>query len=112
MLSAPIARCLTRWLHFQVPTDAPCRPGSLHYRINTPRTGPKGQERATCIDNTRSVVLQQTDTFEYYATEHFRLSGVYWGLCGMAVLGRLQDMDEDAIVAWVRTCQVRRLLLR
>lgn len=51
--------------------------------------------------------LQQTDTFEFYATEHFRLSGVYWGLTGMAVLGRLHDMDEAAIVGWVRSCQVR-----
>ena len=50
--------------------------------------------------------LQQTDTFEYYVTEHFRLSGVYWGLAGMAALGRLGDMDEESIVSWVQTCQV------
>lgn len=50
---------------------------------------------------------QQTDTFEYYATEHFRLSGVYWGLTAMALLGRLHEMDEAAIVAWVCSCQAR-----
>ncbi len=52
-------------------------------------------------------VSQQTDTFEFYATEHFRLSGVYWGLTAMALLGRLHEMDGDAIVAWVLSCQVR-----
>jgi len=53
------------------------------------------------------AVSQQTDTFEFYATEHFRLSGVYWGLTAMALLGRLHEMDGDAIVAWVLSCQAR-----
>ena len=53
------------------------------------------------------MMPQQTDTFEYYATEHFRLSGVYWGLTAMALLGRLDEMDEAAIVAWVCSCQAR-----
>lgn len=43
-------------------------------------------------------------------TEHFRLSGVYWGLTGMALLGRLRDMDEGAIVSWLLTCQARALM--
>ena len=51
-------------------------------------------------------LVQQTETFEYYATEHFRLSGVYWGITGLALLGRLHDLDEDALVSWVRSCQV------
>ena len=49
--------------------------------------------------------MQQTDTFEFYVTEHFRLGGVYWGLTAMALLGRLHDMDLAAIVAWVLSCQ-------
>lgn len=62
-----------------------------------------------------SVVImlpQQTDTFEYYVTEHFRLSGVYWGLTGMAALGKLGDMDEAGIVSWVTTCQVSHDIIR
>ena len=54
-------------------------------------------------------LLQQTDTFEYFVTEHFRLSGVYWGLSGMAALGRLEVMDRESIVSWVQTCQVTDL---
>ena len=39
---------------------------------------------------------QQTDTFEYYATEHFRLSGVYWGVTALALLGRLDALNKGA----------------
>eukprot|EP00740_Mantoniella_antarctica_P025618 CAMPEP_0198683586 /NCGR_PEP_ID=MMETSP1468-20131203/10862_1 /TAXON_ID=1461545 /ORGANISM="Mantoniella sp, Strain CCMP1436" /LENGTH=315 /DNA_ID=CAMNT_0044427711 /DNA_START=1 /DNA_END=948 /DNA_ORIENTATION=- len=47
---------------------------------------------------------EDTDTIEYVLTEHLRMSGVYWGLTGMHLLGRLDDMDGDGIVAWVMTC--------
>mmetsp|Transcript_2414 Transcript_2414/g.7241 ORF Transcript_2414/g.7241 Transcript_2414/m.7241 type:complete len:151 (+) Transcript_2414:178-630(+) len=48
---------------------------------------------------------QQTDTFEYYATEHFRLSGVYWGATALATLGRLHLLDAEATVAWTLSCR-------
>lgn len=49
--------------------------------------------------------LQATDNFEFYATEHFRISGVYWGVTALALLGHLDDMDGDAVVKWVLSCQ-------
>ena len=54
-----------------------------------------------------SVLLapQQTDTFEYFATEHFRLSGVYWGATALAALGRLHLLDADETVAWTLSCR-------
>lgn len=30
------------------------------------------------------------------------MSGMYWGLTAMAVMGRLEDMDRDAILAWLQ----------
>jgi geranylgeranyl transferase type-2 subunit beta len=33
------------------------------------------------------------------------MSGMYWGLSAMYLLGRLGDMDKDAILAWVLRCQ-------
>ena len=33
------------------------------------------------------------------------MSGVYWGLTGMHLLGRLHMMDEPAILEWVLSCQ-------
>ena len=45
------------------------------------------------------------DNFEFYATEHFRVSGVYWGVVALSLLGHLEDMDGKAIVQWVLSCQ-------
>ena len=47
---------------------------------------------------------QNRESFEFYATEHFRMSGVYWGLTAMHLLGRLDDMDGGAILDWVLAC--------
>jgi hypothetical protein len=38
-------------------------------------------------------LVQQNNTFEYFATEHFRLSGVYWGVTALALLGCLDAID-------------------
>lgn len=48
---------------------------------------------------------QSKDSFEFFATEHFRMSGVYWGLTALALLGRLEGMDRTEVVAWVLSCQ-------
>ena len=32
------------------------------------------------------------------------MSGVYWGLTAMHLLGRLDDMDGSAILEWVLAC--------
>ena len=39
-----------------------------------------------------------TETFEYYVTEHLRMSGVYWGLCAMELMEAGDEMDRAAIV--------------
>jgi prenyltransferase beta subunit len=49
--------------------------------------------------------LQNKESFDFYATEHFRMSGVYWGLTAMQILGKLHLMDKDAILDWVLSCQ-------
>ncbi|KAK9812584.1 hypothetical protein WJX73_010430 [Symbiochloris irregularis] len=45
------------------------------------------------------------DTLEFYLTEHFRLSGVYWGVTALALLGHLHNLDGEGIVKWVLSCQ-------
>lgn len=52
-----------------------------------------------------SVSLQTKTSFEFYATEHFRMSGVYWGLTAMHLLGKQRMMDTALIVDWVLSCQ-------
>ena len=33
------------------------------------------------------------------------MSGMYWGLTAMALMGRLGDMDTGAVAEWVLTCR-------
>lgn len=49
--------------------------------------------------------LQTSDRLEHVATEHFWMSGMYWGLTAMQLLGRLDEMDQSAIVDWILQCQ-------
>ena len=51
------------------------------------------------------LYVQTKDSFEFYATEHFRMSGVYWGLTAMHLLGKQHMMDTAAITDWVLSCQ-------
>ena len=46
-------------------------------------------------------------SFEYYVTQHFRMSGVYWGLSALAIMGRdlSEELDVPEIVNWVLSCQ-------
>ena len=40
---------------------------------------------------------------EYMMTEHIRMSGIYWGLTAMDLLGHLEDMDADEVcVVFIR----------
>lgn len=51
------------------------------------------------------MLVQDTESFEFVATEHLRMSGIYWGITAMALMGRLDDMDNDKIVKFVIDCQ-------
>lgn len=50
-------------------------------------------------------LASKTETFEYVATEHLRMSGIYWGLSAMALMGREIEMQVGEIVDWVLKCQ-------
>ena len=45
------------------------------------------------------------DTVEYVLTEHLRMSGVYWGLTALDLLGRLGEMDVEPILEWLQRCK-------
>ena len=44
-------------------------------------------------------------SFDYCMTEYLRLSGVYWGLTCMSLLGQLERMDRKRVLAFVKSCQ-------
>ena len=64
--------------------------------------------RATLLaDLHRAYVksLESDTSFEHAVSAHLRLSGVYWGLCAMATLGALEQMDCEGVAAWLLRCQ-------
>ena len=49
---------------------------------------------------------EDKDAIEYVLTDHLRLSGMYWGLTALDLLGRLDVVDADEIVDFVQRCWV------
>ncbi|ORX71601.1 terpenoid cyclases/Protein prenyltransferase [Linderina pennispora] len=48
---------------------------------------------------------KKQDSLEYWMSEHLRVSGIYWGLVALELMGRAPAFDKDAVVAYVLTCQ-------
>ncbi|CAI8048861.1 Geranylgeranyl transferase type-2 subunit beta [Geodia barretti] len=45
------------------------------------------------------------DDLEYCITEFLRVSGVYWGLTAMDLMGQLHRMNKAEVVEFVKSCQ-------
>ena len=56
----------------------------------------------------KKINFQDRTTFEAVATDHLRLSGVYWGLATLALLGKLEEggpgLDREEVAAFVSSC--------
>jgi geranylgeranyl transferase type-2 subunit beta len=52
-------------------------------------------------------VAADTKSFGFIVSQHLRMSGIYWGLTSLSVLGIdiIEEMDTASIVDWVMTCQ-------
>ncbi len=63
---------------------------------------------ALCSAQHAAYVVQlseRRDTIEHAASEHLRMSGIYWGATALALLGRLDALPKDQIVAFVHACK-------
>jgi len=49
---------------------------------------------------------EDKDAIEYVLTDHLRLSGMYWGLTSLDLLGKLDVVDADEIIEFVQKCWV------
>ncbi|MCO5614022.1 hypothetical protein L7F22_068302 [Adiantum nelumboides] len=49
--------------------------------------------------------LDKKKDFEAILTEHLRMSGAYWGLTSMDLMGHLAEMDKEEIISWLLRCQ-------
>lgn len=47
---------------------------------------------------------KRTDEYEYWLTEHLRLSGVYWGLTALHIMGRPDELPRDELVKFTMNC--------
>jgi len=54
------------------------------------------------INYIASLEEKEKNNFEYFVTEHLRMSGMYWGLTGMALLGETNRMNRDHLLKFVR----------
>uniref|UniRef100_A0A669PLX9 Geranylgeranyl transferase type II subunit beta n=1 Tax=Phasianus colchicus TaxID=9054 RepID=A0A669PLX9_PHACC len=45
------------------------------------------------------------DDYEYCMSEYLRMSGVYWGLTAMDLMGQLHRMNKEEILAFIKSCQ-------
>ncbi|XP_030310807.1 geranylgeranyl transferase type-2 subunit beta isoform X3 [Calypte anna] len=45
------------------------------------------------------------DDYEYCMSEYLRMSGVYWGLTAMDLMGQLHRMNKEEILEFIKSCQ-------
>ena len=52
-------------------------------------------------------IASDKESFEFVVSQHLRMSGIYWGLTALSVLGIDLDkeMETDSIVDWAMSCQ-------
>lgn len=57
-------------------------------------------------------ISRDTQSFEYLVSQHLRMSGVYWGLCSLSILGQHLEVEAgenreevvEGIEEWIHTC--------
>jgi geranylgeranyl transferase type-2 subunit beta len=78
----------------------------MHYRIQMDVITPVSR-RDLAVPTLHNLLLpsQNKNSYESQVTDHFRMSGVYWGLTALYLLGRLDLMDGAEVVKWVLACQ-------
>lgn len=51
-------------------------------------------------------ISKDTESFEYLVSQHLRMSGVYWGLTSLSLLGidlNFESFSPD-IIDWILSC--------
>jgi geranylgeranyl transferase type-2 subunit beta len=52
-----------------------------------------------------SLDIEKPERFEYWVTEHLRVSGIYWGFVAMSMMNSLEEMDLEKASSFVLSCQ-------
>lgn len=48
---------------------------------------------------------EKKEDYEYVMTEYLRVSGIYWGLTAMALMNKLDVMNQPEVLEFVQSCQ-------
>ncbi|ALC40007.1 betaggt-II [Drosophila busckii] len=48
---------------------------------------------------------KQEDDYEYCMTEFLRMSGIYWGVTALDIMGQLDRLERQSIIEFVKRCQ-------
>lgn len=77
--------------------------------MTTSTTTTSASEQATLLREkhetfVRNLEKNSVDEVEFWATEHLRVSGVYWGLCALSLLHPGTPEHEAGLVQWVLSC--------
>ncbi|GFQ85454.1 geranylgeranyl transferase type-2 subunit beta [Trichonephila clavata] len=52
-----------------------------------------------------SAYGKKKDDYEYCITEYLRLSGMYWGLTALDLMGHLDKLDKESVIDFIKNCQ-------
>lgn len=93
--------CRGDWKHPQR-----CRMDALRQKDRTPQDlGPRASLLAhKHVQYIVDFALSE-GSLEHILTEHFKMSGIYWSLTALYLLGALDRLDRDKIIDWVLSCQ-------
>lgn len=67
-----------------------------------------GERRELLIEKHIQFIVhftQKDDSFEHVATEHLKMSGVYWALTALHLLGAENQLNDEELLSWVSSCQ-------
>ncbi|KAG8193380.1 hypothetical protein JTE90_012182 [Oedothorax gibbosus] len=48
---------------------------------------------------------KKKDDYEYCITEYLRLSGMYWGLTALDLIGQVDKLDKESVIEFIKSCQ-------
>ncbi|OQR77424.1 geranylgeranyl transferase type-2 subunit beta-like [Tropilaelaps mercedesae] len=72
--------------------------------ITLPETAPR---ELLLEKHTKYIVefANKKDSYEYAVTEHLRMSGIYWSMTAVDLMGALSEFDKDDLIFFVKSCQ-------
>ena len=79
--------------------------------MSSPQVGDCFEKSSLAVEAHGNFIARassSTDTLEHAFTEHLRLSGMYWGLCALSVMGKLDalgDAKREEILDYVERCR-------